>query len=75
MLAQLCKDYNNGTFMPMRFLSSCSGSAAHVRKVTTSFAIWLTVAGVPVRWQGNFERPTQKHQMDLIPSSYSICPS
>ena len=32
---------------PSFFLSSCSGSAVHARKVTTSFAIWLVVAGVP----------------------------
>lgn len=34
-------------FNPYFFRSSCSGSEAHDRKVTTSFAIWLVVAGVP----------------------------
>ena len=33
---------------PIFLRSSCSGSAAQERKVTTSFAIWLVVAGVPV---------------------------
>lgn len=34
---------------PIFLRSSCSGSAAHERKVTTSFAICEVVAGVPVR--------------------------
>lgn len=33
--------------MPIFFRSSCSGSAAQDRKVTTSFAICVVVAGVP----------------------------
>ena len=33
--------------IPYFFLSSCSGSAAQLRKVTTSLAIWEVVAGVP----------------------------
>lgn len=33
--------------IPIRFLSSCSGSEAKERKVTTSLAIWEEVAGVP----------------------------
>lgn len=32
----------------MRLRWSCSGSAAHLRKVHTSLATWLIVAGVPV---------------------------
>lgn len=35
------------TFRPMRLRWSCSGSAAHLRKVQTSLATWLMVAGVP----------------------------
>lgn len=34
------------TCMPIFLRSSCSGSAAQARKVTTSFAIWEVVAGV-----------------------------
>jgi hypothetical protein len=34
--------------IPYFFLSSCSGSAAQLRKVVTSLAIWEVVAGVPV---------------------------
>lgn len=33
---------------PINFRSSASGSAAHDKKVTTSFAIWDVVAGVPI---------------------------
>ena len=36
------------TLRPMRLRWSCSGSAAHLRKVHTSFATWLMVAGVPM---------------------------
>ena len=34
-------------FRPAFLRSSCSGSAAQFRNVTTSFAIWEVVAGVP----------------------------
>jgi len=34
-------------FSPIFLRSSCSGSAAQWRKVTTSLAIWEVVAGVP----------------------------
>ena len=34
---------------PMRLRSSCSGSLHQVKNVTTSLAIWLSVAGVPAR--------------------------
>jgi hypothetical protein len=33
---------------PIFLRSSCSGSAAQFKKVTTSLAIWEAVAGVPV---------------------------
>jgi len=33
--------------MPYCLRTSCSGSAAQLRKVTTSLAIWEVVAGVP----------------------------
>lgn len=33
--------------MPIFFRSSCSGSEAQLRKVATSLAIWVVVAGVP----------------------------
>ena len=32
----------------MRLRWSCSGSAAHLKKVHTSLATWLMVAGVPM---------------------------
>uniref|UniRef100_A0A0E9VM23 Uncharacterized protein n=1 Tax=Anguilla anguilla TaxID=7936 RepID=A0A0E9VM23_ANGAN len=35
------------SFRPMRLRWSCSGSAAQRRKVHTSLATWLMVAGVP----------------------------
>lgn len=38
--------------------SSCSGSAAHFRKVATSLAIWLAVAGVPSEYSMTFEQIT-----------------
>ncbi|RUP51286.1 hypothetical protein BC936DRAFT_149014 [Jimgerdemannia flammicorona] len=34
-------------FIPSFLRSSCSGSAAQDKKVTTSLAIWEAVAGVP----------------------------
>lgn len=52
------------TFSPMRLRWSCSGSAAHLKKVHTSLATWLMVAGVPIRNQEN--RNHQQHFFHLF---------
>ena len=60
-------------FTPVFFLSSCSGSAAQWRKVTTSFAIWEAVAGVPVG--STLFNYTVKIIEKCLPSLYSTNPS
>lgn len=53
-------------FKPIFLRSSCSGSAAQFKKVTTSLAIWEVVAGVPVRVRQSIAEYTRQQHTIVI---------